>query len=312
MRIVKSVSLRREQIAVGLLILTAIYVELYPGHLPGRNTVGQEFSAIKSVIESTPEAAVLMTRNTILRDLRSVNAPLANTYDSTWERIYFPIAAQGESAFANFLEQNKVKYVLALQSERGVPIFEGSIQDYALFSIELSADRFELIDKPVRSLLDTSRVIQLLKVKPGNSALRYSDPCINTDLRFYPQTQIDPGSSLEISDDIWWILSDRQVIFPNFFGSQRCEEGAFIHMDLVPALGPWATIQEVEVQTKFTRQVITLIPGETFTISIPIEYGPIEMTSKKECFIPSNNIPNNTDNRSLCFGVKRLWIGTSK
>lgn len=307
----KSLSSRWPSILLKIAIIALIVLELQPARLPPINVTGQEFNVMRKILENYPSSAALLTKNSIFQDLRTLNVPLANTQDSRWERTYFPIGAQGERALAEYLETQRVRFVLAEVDQDGDPYFDGTIQDFVLFSAELSSNYFNRIDSPVRSKSNPNRLVQLLEVKWAEKAKDVNVPCTNSGVTFAPQVQVELGMDSRATDDVWWILSSNQRLLPERYGTDSCDDARWLHFQAVPALGEWAEEQSIEIRTRKTTRTVTLPPGEVVTITVPLDEGPIELMSKRPCFVPSEVIPNNSDDRTLCFGLTRFWIDSS-
>ena len=310
-QISKLIDSRRLKGVIATTLFIIIFVELRPINLPKPNVIGREFSSLKEFVEETPNSALLLTKSSIIEDIRSIKVPIANSPDKSWERTYFAVAAQGNQSLAEFLQLKGITFVLAQLNERGQPFIDGSIQDYALFSTELGEPYFQRLGSPIRSNLNQDRVLQLLKVKGQKTSLTFNVPCLGAAVNFDPQTQIDPGVSQEISDDVWWISSPKQILMPDFVLSPPCPGKFHLHLEIVPALGQWATKQTIQFRTRKTQKSLELVPGERSTVLIPMDEGRIDVESFEPCFIPSKSIPNNSDGRTLCFGITRLWIETS-
>jgi hypothetical protein len=302
---------RWSSIPLKIAIIALIVLELQPARLPPVNIAGREFSLMRKILENYPGSAALLTENSILQDLRTLNVPLANTQDSRWERTYFPIGAQGERALAEYLETQRVRFVLAEVDQDGNPYFDGTIQDFVLFSTELSSNYFNRINSPVRSQSNPNRLVQLLEVKWGEKAKDVNMPCTNSGVTFAPQVQVELGMDSRATDDVWWILSNNQQLLPERYGTDSCDDARWLHFQAVPALGEWAQEQSIEIRTRKTTRTVALPPGEIVTITVPLDEGPIELMSKRPCFVPSEVIPNNSDDRTLCFGLTRFWIDSS-
>jgi len=86
-----------------------------------------------------------------------------------------------------------------------------------------------------------------------------------------------------------------------------------LSLSLVPAFGQYASTQIVVFQVNGVGKSVVLNPGSETTVTLQVSSNDlVSFRSIMPCITPSRVIVNNTDTRSLCFGITKIHYNIGK
>jgi hypothetical protein len=119
----------------------------------------------------------------------------------------------------------------------------------------------------------------------------------------------DKNYELLKSSDVIWVQKGENLELT----VAKRDDGAVysVEVEVVPAFGPLAPPQEVEIFVDDLGTTLKLEAGNKYLINRSLANGKIlRISSKLPCMVPSQVYTGNPDGRSLCFGVTRVNVRT--
>ena len=291
------------------IVALVVMIDLQPSTGRAIYRDAEDFRSLADVLSDSENPAFLNTNPELFRTPEFFNQPTLNTSSNWWKVRLYPHAAKGSSAMADYLNSIGVGFVVAPVNQTGDAQISGWFQDSTFFTTVL--DEYEFV--PIGDEFTTSDsgdiVFRLLKVQSASPESSY--PCADCILAIgdiSPQLLVDgsdPGFQQQIT---LWANEPMLSIRPREINSVRAEKFR-VRIGFVAAIGSAPTPQTVRfrVGDKNGEFDLSLDSGIIKDFWIP-KGETLFLEAKLPCFVPSEQIVGNTDNRQLCWGISSLII----
>jgi len=114
----------------------------------------------------------------------------------------------------------------------------------------------------------------------------------------------------EDGPDVGWVFGNES---PSIRIKSNYDGIYDLSLSLVPAFGQYASTQIVVFQVNGVGKSVVLNPGSETTVTLQVSSNDlVSFRSIMPCITPSRVIVNNTDTRSLCFGITKIHYNIGK
>jgi hypothetical protein len=290
-------------------VVFIVTVDLQP--IAGRTVYndGEKYKNLTSMLSDSENSAFLNAHPELFRTPEFLNQPTFNTSSNLWKVRLYPHAAKGSSAIADYLNSIGIGFVIAPVNQAGVAQISGWVQDSTFFTTVLDENEFVPIGDEFTTSDSGDIVFQLLKVQSASPDSGYPcGDCILAIGDISPQLLVDgsdPGFQQQIA---LWANEPLLSIKPREIDSVLAERFR-ARITFISAGGAAATPQTVRfrVGKKSGEFDLPLNSGVTKDFWIP-KGETLLLEARLPCFIPSEQIAGNTDNRQFCWGISSLII----
>jgi len=291
------------------IVALVVMVDLQP--FTGRAVYkdGEDFRSFAGVLSDSENPAFLNTNPELFRTPEFLNQPTLNTFSNWWKVRLYPHAAKGSTAMADYLNHIGVGFVVAPVNQAGVAQISGWVQDSTFFTTVLDEIEFVPIGDEFTTSDSGDIVFRLLKVQSASPDSGYPcGDCILAIGDISPQLLVDgsdPGFQQQIA---LWANDPMLSIKPREIDSVPAERFR-TRITFISAGGAAAIPQTVRFRVggKNGEFDLSLDSGVTKDFWIP-KGETLLLEAKLPCFVPSEQIVGNTDNRQFCWGISSLII----
>ena len=220
-----------------------------------------------------------MSNSAFLRTL-TINDALGNTNGNV-DRTNFCNQAE---AIPTLVTRTPFRYMLNPRDAGG--LVDGSVEIVKDSCIQKSTKYFLFLSK---------RCITNIGLKVSNSEQKVLSLSKDKNYELLKSSEaiwVQKGEDLELSV----AKRDDGVVF-------------WVEIEVVPAFGPLAPPQAVDIFVDDLRTTLKLEAGKKYLINRSLANGKIlRISSKLPCMVPSQVYSGNPDGRNLCFGITRVHV----
>ena len=270
---------------------------------------GERIEEQSRFMSSAETGALLNAHPEVFRTAEFLDQPMYNTPSNLWMVLLYPHAAKGSSTLATYLNDIGVGFVVAPVNQRGEPQISGWLQDSAFFTTILNPNDFISVGDDFTNGDSGLVNLRLLQVRTGRQNIQHS--CVDCSLALAdisPQLLVEgsePGYQQQIT---LWAAEAAVSISPREIDLVPAERFR-IRITFISAGGAAATPQTVRFHVGEKNGDFELSPSFGKTVDFWIPKGEtLLLEATRPCFVPSEQIEGNIDNRRFCWGISSMLI----